>query len=497
MSSPLKVRVRAAALAAAVAVLAGAPLAHAAPLANLPQPVYTFTGGDTGAQPNTGLVLAKDGYFYGTTESSVAYNSQIIWNYYGGIYRVKPDGSGFQMMHTFTGKADSGLPAAKVLVAKDGAVYGTASSGQLGHAGQYGTIWKLTTDGAFSVLHTFGGPEGAYPGVALIQDPASGLLYGATGGGGSGNHGVIFSIKTDGSAYKVRHEFFDDVNGATPIGLVFGTDGNLYGATARCFNCGTENYGTTFSMKANGSAFKVLHRFDPAAGEGQNPHSGLVQVGNYFYGTTNGGGKYGDDMGTVYRFDAKGHFNTVLSLQYLVEGSYPTSGLTVGANGNLYGTTTGWGPDQFTGTFYEITPKGQVVGVEPLTDVGYQAQADLAVGPDGRLYAPLLAGGTWSAGSIVSVAQAFDPVPAPAPAVDFHLSPQPPVITLGQSATLTWTVTDADTCTASGSWAGNKPLNGTEVETPTATGQYTYTLTCTNKGTPTTVSNNLFVNPAQ
>src|SRR6185369_8100904 len=104
---------------------------------------------------------------------------------------------------------------------------------------------------------------------------------------------------------------------------------------------------------------------------------------------------------------------------------------------------------------------------EPLTNVGYQAQADFAVGPDGRLYTPLLVGGAWGAGVIASVGQAFDAVPAPAPAVDFHLSPQPPVITLGQSATLTWTVTDADTCTASGSWAGNKALSGTEVETPT------------------------------
>ncbi len=469
--------------------------AHAAPLANAPQPMYAFTGGDTGAQPATGLVLGSDGYFYGTNLSSAAANSEISFDYWGGVYRLKPDGSGFQMLHTFTGKFDGGLPASTVLFGKDGAIYGTSSTGALGHPSVYGTLWKLTTSGDFTVLRTFTPADGAYPSTALVQDKA-GVLYGATGQGGAGGHGVIFSVQADGSAYTVLHAFADDADGANPIGLTLGKDGALYGAGAQCYTCYTENYGTAFTLATDGSGFKVLHTFSPAAGEGRNPHSGLVQQGKYFYGTTNGGGKYGDDAGTVYRFDAAGHFNTVTSFQALVDGAYPTAPVLVGANGNLYGTTTGWGPDQQSGALYEITTKGKLVGVEPLTGVGYQARSGLAIGPDSRLYTPLVVGGPWQAGAIVSVSQAFDAVLPPAPTVQLYINAQPPVITLGQTVTLTWDSQNATSCAASGAWSGSEPLSGSQAETPAATGQFTYTLTCTNPGGSTSVTDNLFVNAA-
>jgi uncharacterized repeat protein (TIGR03803 family) len=494
MNGRARRRMRLLAATALAAACACTP-AGAAPLANLPQITYAFTGGNTGAQPSTGLVLGADGYFYGTNASSAAANSEIVFDYWGGVYRVKPDGSGFQMLHTFTGNLDGGLPN-PVLLAADGTIYGTSSTGALGHKSAAGTLWKLVPGGAFSVLRTFDGATGANPGTALVQDE-TGTLYGATGGGGGGGHGVIYSVRPDGSDYTVLHQFADDADGGTPIGLTLGRDGALYGVNAQCYNCGTENYGAAFTLARDGSGFKVLHRFDPAAGEGRNPHSGLVQVGSYFYGTTNGGGKYGDDAGTVYRFDAKGHFNTVTSFKMLLDGAYPTAPLIVGANGNLYGTTTAWGPDQQSGTLYEITTKGVLVGVESLAGLGTQAQAGLAIGPDARLYTPLLAGGPWQAGAIVSAGQDFDkPVP-PAPTVQMTLNAQPPVITLGQTVTLTWQSQGAKSCVASGAWSGAQPLAGSQAETPAAVGQYAYTLTCTNAGGSTAVTDNLFVNAAQ
>jgi hypothetical protein len=79
----------------------------------------------------------------------------------------------------------------------------------------------------------------------------------------------------------------------------------------------------------------------------------------------------------------------------------------------------------------------------------------------------------------------------------------PPIVTLslnnqivpvGQSATLTWSATDAQSCTASlgtysgntadaGSWTGSMPTSGTKSLTPSAADYYTYTLTCTGNGT--------------
>ncbi|MBS0379408.1 MAG: Ig-like domain repeat protein [Proteobacteria bacterium] len=75
---------------------------------------------------------------------------------------------------------------------------------------------------------------------------------------------------------------------------------------------------------------------------------------------------------------------------------------------------------------------------------------------------------------------------APAPVVS--LSVAPTSITLGQSAKLTWSATNATGCTASNAWTGSEPVTGTSTVTPKAAGGLTYTLTCTGTGGSTSKS---------
>jgi fibronectin type 3 domain-containing protein len=49
------------------------------------------------------------------------------------------------------------------------------------------------------------------------------------------------------------------------------------------------------------------------------------------------------------------------------------------------------------------------------------------------------------------------------------------------SSTLTWSSTDATSCTASGAWSGSKPLSGSESVGP-LTQDSTFTLSCTGSG---------------
>ena len=67
------------------------------------------------------------------------------------------------------------------------------------------------------------------------------------------------------------------------------------------------------------------------------------------------------------------------------------------------------------------------------------------------------------------------------PPATLSLSVEPTTITLGQSATLTWT-TNGTSCTAGGAWSGTKSAGGSEDVTPTETGTLTYTLTCAGGG---------------
>ncbi len=71
-------------------------------------------------------------------------------------------------------------------------------------------------------------------------------------------------------------------------------------------------------------------------------------------------------------------------------------------------------------------------------------------------------------------------VTAPMPTVT--LSVAPTSITLGQSATLTWSSTNATACTASNAWTGTEAVSGTISETPAAPGSLSYVLTCTGAG---------------
>jgi uncharacterized protein (TIGR03118 family) len=65
---------------------------------------------------------------------------------------------------------------------------------------------------------------------------------------------------------------------------------------------------------------------------------------------------------------------------------------------------------------------------------------------------------------------------------ELELSASRTTLTLGQSATLTWTASPGTSCTASGGWNGSKPAEGSETVTPDATGSFTYTLTCNGEG---------------
>jgi len=83
------------------------------------------------------------------------------------------------------------------------------------------------------------------------------------------------------------------------------------------------------------------------------------------------------------------------------------------------------------------------------------------------------AGGSASATALLTVTAAVPTV---------TIAVAPPSITVGQSATVTWSSTNATSCTASGSWSGAEATNGTLSVTPTASGTLTYALACTGAG---------------
>ena len=72
--------------------------------------------------------------------------------------------------------------------------------------------------------------------------------------------------------------------------------------------------------------------------DGYNPRSVPIQgADDNFYGTTEAGGP--SNCGTIYRLSADGTLTTIYSFKDDGDGANPSAGLTLGPDGNLYGTT--------------------------------------------------------------------------------------------------------------------------------------------------------------
>ena len=78
-----------------------------------------------------------------------------------------------------------------------------------------------------------------------------------------------------------------------------------------------------------------------------------------------------------------------------------------------------------------------------------------------------------------------DPAPTPAPTVPFSATPT--TVTAGTAVTLTWSTTNATSCTASGTWSGSKALSGS-ASTGALNNTSTYGLSCTGGGGTTNAS---------
>ncbi|MBL9187979.1 MAG: hypothetical protein JNK23_10905 [Opitutaceae bacterium] len=204
--------------------------------------LYAF---DRGVSPASGripttLIQGRDGRLYGTTRAGGA-NSSQSGELGGTVFTLRTDGTGFTVLHSFgpnlAGPAASvrGItPMSPLVHAADGFLYGTTiSSSTNTGATSRGCIYRLLPDGSgFEIIHAFdttAAARGLAPAGALFQG-RDGSLYGRTDLGGSLNFGVIYKIRTDGSGFRVLHNF--TTSRSTYFGALFqGLDGALYATT--------------------------------------------------------------------------------------------------------------------------------------------------------------------------------------------------------------------------------------------------------------------------
>src|SRR5882762_9102629 len=268
------------------------------------------------------------------------------------------------VLHAFNG-TDGSQPYAPVLQASDGNFYGTTlHGGDDGHGcaqGCEGTVFKITPQGQFTLLHTFVGGgtspsyrEGRNPWGGLVEGP-DGYLYGTAFNGGfvtQAASGIVYKISKTGQFQKL-HDFCGYIgcrDGGNPQGsLVLGRDGYFYGTTTS-----PPAFPIAFRISSSGDFYSVIAQFY-ATGLG-TPQNGLVQAsdGN-FYGVATGG---------VYRITPLGGFGPVYFFATANDGSGGAE-LIQAADGNLYGANFP-GPGN-TGTVFRINFAGNFQKILNLT----------------------------------------------------------------------------------------------------------------------------------
>lgn len=280
-----------------------------------------------------GLLVASDGNLYGTCSDEGAGRM-------GTLFKLAPDGSGFTVLHAFNFTPDDGFtPLTPVIEGSDGKLYGTTRQGGIGGCG---TVYRINKDGTgYQLLHGFSGPDGC-----IFQDPliegSDGVLYGVTVQGGNNGIGAVFRMNRDGSGYlplvrastylmypsgrlleasdgflygvaghifRFRKDgadhtaifrFTNSLDGGVPSGPLWeGNDGALYGSTQQV---GIYNYGVLFKVNKNGTGFTVLHHFDGGSlGRGEYPGIVRGDDGAFYGGSTSW--TTGDlGLGVIYRF---------------------------------------------------------------------------------------------------------------------------------------------------------------------------------------------------
>jgi uncharacterized repeat protein (TIGR03803 family) len=301
---------------------------------------HTFLGGfSTGPE---GSLIQSGSTLYGLVSNDTTGH--------GTIFQVAPDGSGYSVMHTFNGGPNDGSVPWGSLVQSGSTLYGMTVNG--GTAG-VGTIFQIGTDGTgFSLLHSFtGGPaDGANPYGSLIasnsgsngKNQAGSVLYGMTREGGipvqnsTASLGTIFRIGADGTGFTLLHLFGSSAgDGQSPIGSLVQSGSTLYGMTS---GGGGAGYGEIFSINTDGTLYRVLHSFT-ANPDGAGPLGSLVVSGSTLYGMTEEGG---NGLGTIFEIGTDGTGYSVIHSFVLTDGGVPYGDLLLSGS-TMYGMTSDGG----------------------------------------------------------------------------------------------------------------------------------------------------------
>jgi uncharacterized repeat protein (TIGR03803 family) len=342
----------------------------------------------------SGMIFDSAGNLYGASVSELSSGSNCDGDACGYIFELMPTKSGpwkEKTLYNFcslTNCADGAVPLTGLVFDSVGNLYGTTGYGGTSVPGcsglGCGTVFELTPGSGGNwtekVLYNFkGGTDGILPFSTPIFDK-TGNLYGTTAGGGSSGFGTVFElIAGSGGKWteKLLHNFQNNgTDGNDPIGsIAFDKLGRLYGSTASggkysgpdCENNDGNTCGAIYLLTPKNGTWteSILHDFQDNGTDAVIPLFGVTLDANgNVYGATEVGGA--DDVGTVFEL-THGTWAEQILISFQAGngidpppgGCFPLGGVTLGKSGTLYGTTDDCGASyQLGGVVFKLSPSG-------------------------------------------------------------------------------------------------------------------------------------------
>ena len=351
---------------------------------------HNFTYAEDASSLN-GIIDDSEGNLYGTTQRAGTYGI-------GSVFKLDTSNN-FSILHSFSYyvNLDGADPFASVTRDSEGNLFGTTTSGGMFGSG---TVFKVDTQGNFSLLHSFNGndsSDGADPFASVTPD-SHGNLFGTTTSGGMFGFGTVFKIDAQGN-FSLLHSFNNDDGSSPYSAVILDNLGNLYGTTT----VGGPNHssGVVFKIDTLGN-FSLLHTFTNNSSDGHYPNSLSMDHQGNLFGTAFSGGSYGD--GTVFELDNLGNYSVLHNFNNS-DGESPYSAVTIDSHGNLYGSTVFGGADDF-GTVFKINNLHQFSLLHTFRHPRYiegPSQGAVVVDSLGNLFGTTAGGGAYYDGTVYKI----------------------------------------------------------------------------------------------
>ena len=164
----------------------------------------------------------------------------------------------------------------------------------------------------------------------------------------SNNTGTVFRLKRDGSGFSILYNFpafSTNFRGSPLAGLIEASDGRLYGTTSN----------SVFSLNKDGEGFRILYGNLPS----NDAQAGVIEASDgALYGTSFYGGTHFSD-GFIFRLNRDGSDLTVLHNFRSItnDGMGLKTALLEASDRFLYGTTRGGGANGL-GVVYRLRKDG-------------------------------------------------------------------------------------------------------------------------------------------